>query len=41
MSGNLNKEYIQNYITKFVSGKVSEKELTKIKKALLNFSQED
>jgi len=41
MNGNLSKEYIKNYAIRVVSGKVSTEELTKIRKALLNYSQED
>ena len=41
MSGNLNKEYIKNYVVRFVNGKVSKGEITKIRRVLLNYNQEE
>lgn len=41
MSGNLNKQYIENYVIRFVSGKVDEAEAAKILRALLNYSREE
>jgi hypothetical protein len=40
MSGNLNKQYIKNYVIRFVNGKVDEVEAAKILKVLLNYSRE-
>jgi len=41
MSGNLNKQYIKNYVIRFANGKVDKVEAAKIWKVLLNYSQEE